>query len=369
MFAWTDEWFRGGFDIRDWDFGLTTRERKPKPALTTVSQCYAEVPFSSGIEWPTISVVVCTYNGSRTIRNTLDGLTKLTYPDYEVIVVDDGSTDHTASIVREYGVRLIQTTNHGLSSARNTGWRAASGEIVAYIDDDAWPDPDWLTYLGYTFMSTAFPAVGGLNLAPPGDGFVAECVANAPGGPVHVLVSDREAEHIPGCNMAFRRTALEAVGGFDTQFRVAGDDVDICWKLQKRGYRIGFSPASMVWHHRRNSVRTYWRQQKGYGKAEAMLHHKWPEKYNMTGHVRWLGRIYGRGVTHPLPFGRSRVYGGVWGTAPFQSLYEPAPGKFLSLALMPEWYLVVIMLVFVSGLATLWSPFTLEWFFLGLAAA
>src|SRR5439155_1386610 len=127
--------------------------------------------------------------------------------------------------------------------------------------------------------------------APAGDGPIAECVARAPGGPVHVLVTDREAEHIPGCNMAFRTAYLDAVGGFDPRFRTAGDDVDVCWRLQDRGWTLGFHPAAMVWHHRRNSVRAYWRQQIGYGRAEAMLERKWPEKYNDVGHVRWRGTL------------------------------------------------------------------------------
>src|SRR5213082_3648088 len=139
-----------------------------------------------------------------------------------------------------------------------------------------------------------------LPISPPGDGPIAECIARAPGGPVHVLLSDCEAEHIPGCNMAFRKDCLEAVGGFDPQFRTAGDDVDVCWQLQERGWTLGFSPAALVWHHRRNSLRTYWKQQIGYGRAEAMLERKWPEKYNGPGHVRWSGRIYGSGLTRAL---------------------------------------------------------------------
>src|SRR5207245_2021241 len=80
----------------------------------------------------------------------------------------------------------------------------------------------------------------------------------------------------------------------DPQFRVAGDDVDVCWQLQKRGWTLGFSPAAVVWHHRRDSVRAYWRQQRGYGRAEALLEAKWPEKYNSAGHLTWTGRVYGR---------------------------------------------------------------------------
>ena len=172
--------------------------------------------------------------------------------------------------------------------------------------------------------------MGGPNIPPDGDGPIAECIANAPGGPVHVLLSDGEAEHIPGCNMAFRRAALKAIGGFDPQFRTAGDDVDICWRLQQQGWTIGFSPGAMVWHHRRNSVRTYWKQQQGYGKAEALLERKWPEKYNAAGHVTWAGRVYGKGLASI--FGRGgRIYHGIWGAAPFQSIYQPAPGLWGSL--------------------------------------
>jgi len=70
--------------------------------------------------------------------------------------------------------------------------------------------------------------VGGPNLPPPEDSVVAACVAASPGGPLHVLLDDVEAEHIPGCNMAFRREVLEEIGGFDPIYRSAGDDVDVC---------------------------------------------------------------------------------------------------------------------------------------------
>ncbi len=190
IFAWTDEWYRAGADVDDWRFGLTDRERQPKPALAAVREVLAEVPFPKRMAWPRISVVVCSYNGARTIRDCFEGLLTLEYPNLEVIVVDDGSRDGTAAIAREYGFRLISTDNRGLSRARNTGLAAATGEIVAYIDDDAWPDPHWLTYLAATFLSTDHVGVGGPNIPPDRDGPIAECVANAPGGPVHVLLSD-----------------------------------------------------------------------------------------------------------------------------------------------------------------------------------
>jgi cellulose synthase/poly-beta-1,6-N-acetylglucosamine synthase-like glycosyltransferase len=359
VFAWTDEWYRGGYDIEDWDFGLTDRQRRPKAALAAVCNAFAEVPFPKDLPWPRLSVVVCSYNGARTIRDCCEALLRLEYPNYEVIVVDDGSTDATPAIALQYGFRLISTENRGLSSARNTGLQAAMGEIVAYIDDDAYPDPHWLTYLAATFLGTAHVGVGGPNYAPPGDGRIADCVANAPGGPLHVLLSDHEAEHIPGCNMAFRKAALQAIGGFDPQFRTAGDDVDVCWRLQQRGWTIGFHPAAVVWHHRRNSVRMYWRQQQGYGKAEALLERKWPEKYNVAGHPSWAGRLYGKGITRALSWWRGRIYQGTWGSALFQSIYQPAPAVYSWLPLMPEWYLIIATLAALSVLGFLWPPLLL----------
>ena len=356
VYAWTDEWYRGGAEVDDWAFGLTRRDRSPKPALAAVQRAFRDVPFGPDSRWPRISVVVCSYNGARTLRDCLEGLRRLEYPDFEVIVVDDGSTDATAAIAHEHCFRVISTENRGLSNARNTGAAAATGEIVAYTDDDARPDPHWLHYLADAFRREDWAGVGGPNIAPAEDGWVAHCVANAPGGPLHVLVSDREAEHIPGCNMAFRKTALESVGGFDPRFRVAGDDVDLCWRLLDRGMKLGFHPGAMVWHHRRSSLRAYWRQQRGYGKAEALLEAKWPERYNEMGHATWTGRLYGAGPTRALSWRRSRIYQGVWGLAPFQSLYEKSAGTLASLTLMPEWYLVVLTLGALSLGGFAWRP-------------
>jgi O-antigen biosynthesis protein len=359
VFSWTDEWYRGGYNIEDWDFGLTTRSREPKPALSAVRKAFIEVPFPSDLTWPRISVVVCSFNGARTIRDTLEGLERLDYPNYEVIVVNDGSTDAMPEIAKEYHVRLISTENRGLSSARNNGWQAATGEIVAYIDDDAYPDPNWLHYLAVMYLNTEHQGVGGPNLAPPGDGPIADCVANAPGGPAHVLLSDTVAEHIPGCNMSFRKAALEAIGGFDPRFRAAGDDVDICWRIQEKGWTIGFSAAAIVWHHRRGSVGAYWRQQKGYGKAEALLEEKWPQRYNLLGHLSWAGRLYGRGLTVDLGSLRGRIYQGVWGSAYFQALYSPTPGTLWGLPLTSEWYLLLALLATLSLLGAEWQPLIL----------
>jgi glycosyltransferase involved in cell wall biosynthesis len=367
IFSWTDEWYRGGVDVDDWAFGIMDRNRSPKLALRAVRNAFTEVPFPSDLNWPCVSVVVCSHNGANTIGDCFEGLLKLQYPNFEVIVVNDGSNDRTTTIASEYGFQVISTKHGGLSNARNIGLQAASGEIVAYIDDDAYPDPHWLNYIVATFLSTQFAGVGGPNLSPPDDGPVADCVGHAPGNPTHVLLTDEEAEHIPGCNMAFRKAALETIGGFDPQFWIAGDDVDVCWRLRQRGYSLGFNPAAVVWHHRRNSLRAYWRQQVQYGRAEGILERKWPEKYNPVGHHEWRGRIYNTASNGVFPFLQQRIYHGVWGTAPFQSIYAPRPGTLLSLSLTPEWSLLILGLLAFSFLGALWRPLLLTIIPLALA--
>jgi GT2 family glycosyltransferase len=355
IFSWTDDWCRGREPVNDWAFGITDRERNPKLAAGVVRTAFVEAPFPREFDWPRASVVICTFNGSRTIRECLSSLTGLDYPNYEVIIVNDGSTDGTGDVVAKFPYRAITQPNSGLSMARNVGLRASTGEIVAYIDDDTAVDRHWLHFLALAFLQSSHAAIGGPNL-PPQDGFTAAAVARAPGNPCHVMLSDDVAEHIPGCNMAFRRDKLVEIGGFDPQFRIAGDDVDICWRLQQAGETIGFAPAAVVWHRRRNSVREFWRQQVGYGKAESLLAAKWPEKYNLIGHIKWSGQIYGACPRLPWLFAE-RIYHGVWGLAPFQSLHRPAdPNRLFIAAATPEWQFFVATFSAVSLLGVFWKP-------------
>jgi GT2 family glycosyltransferase len=355
-FAWTDEWYRGGESIFDWDFGLTTRSRKPKPALAAVTSAMNSLPICGVQRWPSVSVVVCTYNGAATIRDTLDHLAELDYPDYEVIVVNDGSTDSVPEIAAQYDVRLISTRNQGLGQARNEGLAAARGEIIAYIDDDAYPTKPWLRHLARAFIESEHTCIGGPNFVPAEDGWIGQCVADSPGGPLPVLLTDELAEHVPGCNMAFRRERLQEIGGFDPLFRAAGDDVDICWRVQDKGWTIGFAPAAMVWHHRRATIKRYWRQQVGYGKAESLLERKWPGRFSALGHMSWSGKIYGRGLTRPLIRLPQRIYWGQWGLAPYQRLYHPPNDTLLSIAQCPEWLIPIVALAAVSAFGFAYPP-------------
>ena len=238
-----------------------------------------------------------------------------------MIVVDDGSTDATADIARSFGfARCVQQPASGLSAARNRGAAEATGEILAYTDDDCIPDEDWLVRLASAYDDDQWVAAGGPNIPPTPRNRTEAIVSSAPGAPTHVLLSDEEAEHLPGCNFSVRKTALLAIDGFRDEFTTAGDDVDICWRLRAAGGRLRFVASAMVWHHRRFTVCAYLRQQSGYGHAEALLMKRHPSRFGPLGGARWRGAIYGDGLGLREP-SEGLIYHGPFGFAPFQAIY------------------------------------------------
>lgn len=392
IYAWTDEWFTGGMNITDWAFGVVDRERVPKKAYFALKEQWTEsanvpdaltkdakpdapirpprvlampgsvnqqightitgrVPLPS---YPKVSVIVCSYNGAQTLEPCLRSLLKVDYPNYEVVVVDDGSTDSTPDIVAKFADRIVavRQSNMGLSYARNVGAKTASGEILAYTDGDCMADPDWLYYLVGTLLSGNYAGVGGPNISPPAMNWVQACVAAAPGGPSHVLLTDVVAEHIPGCNMAFHRWAFDLVGGFNSEYRKAGDDVDFCWRLQNADQVIAFSPSAIVWHYRRFTLKAFRKQQEGYGEAESMLRFNHLIFFGPTGTAKWKGMIYGAPrftwlINQPI------IYHGVFGQGFFQSIYPTPRSEIANYVSSVEWFALTI---FIFALSLVFAP-------------
>ena len=430
VFTYTDDWYRDGRFVEDWKMGLVTKERSPKESFGVVQKMFRAAPYfpigapvtdpacsgdatkraglETGAPLPKVSIVVASYNGAATLKACLDSLQQLNYPDYEIILVDDGSTDTTLQIAAQFadgskgdrnltpstpsprptgeragvrgteletksenlltptlsslgggeGGKNTQLINHsadkpsfhyfrheknlGLSVARNTGIAAATGEIIAFTDADCRADEDWLHYLVGDLLDSKFVGIGGPNLLPPEDSPVAAAVMASPGGPAHVMLTDREAEHIPGCNMAFYKWALDGIGGFDPIFMKAGDDVDLCWRLQQAGHKIGFSPSAFVWHYRRSTVVAYLKQQQGYGEAEALLVRKHPKNFNTFGGGLWRGRIYAS-AKFGVEVRRSVIYHGLFGSAGFQKLYAAEPATTLMLCTTLEYHLFIVL--------------------------
>jgi glycosyltransferase involved in cell wall biosynthesis len=347
VFSYTDEWFTGGHAITDWAFGLVRADRSEKPALAEVAGVYAGDPRPKLARYPRVSVVVCSYNGGRTLDGCLKSLQRVDYPDYEVILVNDGSSDDVPDIAAQYEpwLRVHHQENQGLSAARNVGMDLAEGEIIAYTDDDCFVDEDWLYYLVSKLLETEASGVGGPNFLPEKDGPVAACVSASPGTPAHILLDDTVAEHVPGCNMAFWAHRLRSIKGFDPVYRAAGDDVDVCWRLQDQGDFIVYAPAAMVWHHRRATVEDYLKQQRGYGIAEALLKRKHPDKFRgFRADLSWRGRIYTRAGLG-LSVGKPVIHYGLFGRGMFQTIYSPPMVWWPLMVLSLEWWLGILALL------------------------
>jgi glycosyltransferase involved in cell wall biosynthesis len=188
---------------------------------------------------PVVSVIVPVYNGAATIEGCLRSLEAQTVREHEVIVVDDGSTDDTASIVERTSSRLVRLEeNTGPAAARNAGIAAARSHVIAFTDADCVAAPDWLAR-----------ALARLEAEPDAAGVEGR---TEPAGETSALTHQmRNAEGglYMTCNMIYRRAALEQVGGFDERFRLAWlEDSDVALGLLEAGGRIAWDPTVLVSH-------------------------------------------------------------------------------------------------------------------------
>jgi cellulose synthase/poly-beta-1,6-N-acetylglucosamine synthase-like glycosyltransferase len=219
-------------------------------------------------------VVIAARNAQATLARCLDAATTLDYPTYEVILVDDGSTDATVRIARNYpNIRVIEAPPGGPSRARNIGIGEARGDIVAFTDSDCVPEKAWLAELAKGFTGQEVAGVGGDQGSPADDtpfGREVQGFFKAIG-----LVTDyiktaatlTETSHNPSCNSAYRKQILEEVGGFDEALW-PGEDLDLDVRIRSRGYRLLYNPAARVAHYRPRSYRGLARMMRRYGACQ-----------------------------------------------------------------------------------------------------
>jgi glycosyltransferase involved in cell wall biosynthesis len=195
--------------------------------------------MTSTAESPRVSVVIPAYNAAWCVARAIDSVLAQTCGDYELVVVDDGSTDETASVVARYGdrVRFVRQANGGLSSARNAGIKAARGEYVAFLDADDWWMPQKLERQlallrerpDAVFCSTAARLVNPQS-EPIGEW---RCTRDA-GSTLEAIFATNA--HVPGSGSAVvaRRQALVDAGGFDERL-ASLEDIDMWMRLASRG--------------------------------------------------------------------------------------------------------------------------------------
>jgi glycogen(starch) synthase len=207
-----------------------------------------------------ISVVIATYNRAEGLRNTLAALTFQKYPRFEVIVVNGPSTDHTESVLGEHagGLKVSRNTERNLALSRNLGLAEASGEIVAFIDDDAIPYAGWLSQLAAAFDQDEVGAAGGVVYDASGFSLQYRfSVCDRMGATRHDISQPLEQYGRPGAdpflylqgtNMSFRRRCLVEIGGFDEEFHYYYDDVDVSMRIIDQGYKLKVLDRAPVLH-------------------------------------------------------------------------------------------------------------------------
>jgi cellulose synthase/poly-beta-1,6-N-acetylglucosamine synthase-like glycosyltransferase len=232
---------------------------------------------------PLISIVVPVRDGAAHIARCLESLLALDWPAErrEIIVVDNASTDATAEIVRGLGVTPLREERRGAGIARNTGWRAARGELIAFTDCDCVASPRWLRLLVPTFEDAEVGGAGGRLVPSPPQSAVEEYIIAK-----DILSQERAMRDellsppfLVTANAMYRRAALEAVGGFDEWLTVNGEDADLAWRVQWGGWKLVYVPEAEVTHNHRSDVRGFMRQVRSYGAGTSYLFKKHRERF------------------------------------------------------------------------------------------
>jgi glycosyltransferase involved in cell wall biosynthesis len=306
---------------------------------------------------PSVSVIIAVKDSQNTIQRAIASVLASEYSPFDVIIVDDGSTDRTPDIIREFGdkVKIIShPTAKGPSFSRNEAVRASKSDLVAFTDGDCVAARDWLAELVKGLKGENVVSCGGIQLLPDDAtsferdvfafmsrvGFITDYVKHGAGGGISAV------GHNPSCTVIYKRDVFESAGGF-FEGLWPGEDVELDHRLSLRGYRHMFNPKAVVYHYKPKSFKGFLSMMLRYGRAQGFL-------VRMHGFFR---------PVHAVPFLFVVFFlAGLWlmGTAPVVSAA------------------VVIVLV-LSGLAyfgaprVLWLAFAglVEWcegFFIGLTS-
>jgi glycosyltransferase involved in cell wall biosynthesis len=208
-------------------------------------------------EKPKVSIVIPTYNCAGLIEETIRACLEQDYPNekLEILVVDDGSTDNTRSIVEKYPVRYIYQENKGPAAARNNGWRSAKGEAVCFIDADCIPRQNWVSKLIQHYSRKDIVSVAG-SYAVGDTPYLLDKFVHHEIRYRHSMMPDY-INSFGTYNVLIKRDVLEGLGGFDPAYRRAsGEDSDLSYRIIKAGYKIYFEKDALVSH--RNILR-FWK--------------------------------------------------------------------------------------------------------------
>ena len=213
-----------------------------------------------------ISAYIPCYNVEKYIEPTIQALLEQTRLPDEILIIDDGSKDRTVEVASRYPVRVIRhESNKGLSAGRNTAFANARYELVAAIDADVTPEKDWLERLAENFDDPGVAGAGGRLIEKHRetlpDGWRAMHFSQDM-GEERIEISGGSPRRLGGFGTIYRKDAVERVGGYDERYRTNFEDVDLCVRLLRGGYKLVFDPRAIAHHMRRDTIssilRTSW---------------------------------------------------------------------------------------------------------------
>ena len=229
---------------------------------------------------PFISIIIPAKDNNRYVEECISHCKKLDYSLYEIIILPDNPLP-----INWEDVKIVPTGPVVPSEKRDKGIKIAKGEILAFLDDDAFPSPDWLRNAATHFQNEEVAAVGGPAVTPQSDtlrqkasGFVYSSFLG--GGNYryrYIPTSLREMDDYPTCNLLVRKSILEDLGGFGSLFW-PGEDTVLCLNItQKLGKKIVYDPSVLVYHHRRPLFLSHLKQIKNYALHRGYFVKHFPE--------------------------------------------------------------------------------------------
>lgn len=230
---------------------------------------------------PGVSVVIACPGDSAYLREALRGIAAQTLPALETIVLPDDPIDLGPDAPP--AVRVIPTGRVRPAEKRNIGIREALGDIVAFLDDDASPCPQWLASATRHFARAGVGATGGPAATPPSDPRMARLGGDVFASPLvsgparfrYVPERFRSVDDLPSCNLLVRASLLREIGGYSTRYW-PGEDTILCLDIVSRGFEIIYDPFALVWHHRRPLFGPHLRQVGRYAMHRGFFARRFP---------------------------------------------------------------------------------------------
>jgi O-antigen biosynthesis protein len=286
---------------------------------------------------PLVSVVVCALNDERTTPWCLKSLSRLAYPNFEVVIVaHGGSAGVCEAVAQSPQFRVIRPSTKGLGAARNAGLSAARGEIVAFVEPDFAVDQDWLTFMVREIQERQLDACCGPACVLPETTKIAACLAAAPPS----LSSTSFGDAMARSNLVFTKDALRRAGGFERKYKAFDADMDLCRKIEGTGARLGYSPVALVWNLRPYTLGTFLSRQGSYGRGDAKLGRWGADSLSQLGRAGVFGH-YQRALRMLLVVPQSAEWMILWalvavlarvvGLSPFAALAMIAVGPVLAI--------------------------------------